>query len=173
MKLSPPMERFVLHWGEMGSRWGVSRSVAQVHALLYLSNTPIHADEIAETLSIARSNVSMCLKELQGWGLVNLVHVLGDRRDHFSAEQDVWQMMTLIVEGRKEREFDPLLATLARCRDELSGDTATDPDAARRIAEMHDFVAGMIGWYDQVRRIPRPVIRKLMAMGARVARFVK
>ena len=89
MKLSASMERFILHWGEMGSRWGVSRSVAQVHALLYLTSDPLHADEITDTLSIARSNVSMCLKELQGWGLVEMTHVMGDRRDHFKAEQDV------------------------------------------------------------------------------------
>jgi len=172
MKLTPAMERFVLQWGEMGSRWGVSRSVAQVHALLYLSGTPLHADEIAETLSIARSNVSMCLKELQGWKLVELIHVMGDRRDHFTAEQDVWQLMNLIADGRKQREIDPLVATLARCRDEAGEDRALDPGVAQRIAAMHDFIIAMSGWYEQVKRIPRPVLRKLMAMGAKVARFV-
>lgn len=171
MKLSSAMEQFILHWGEMGSRWGVSRSVAQVHALLYLASDPMHADEITETLSIARSNVSMCLRELQGWGLVEMTHVLGDRRDHFTAEKDVWQMMTLIVEGRKEREFDPLLQTLVRCRDEAAGDKEIDPAVADRIAAMHDFVTDMTTWYQQVSRIPRPVIKKLMAMGAKVARF--
>ncbi len=171
MKLSSAMEQFILHWGEMGSRWGVSRSVAQVHALLYLTSDPMHADEITETLSIARSNVSMCLRELQGWGLVEMTHVLGDRRDHFSAEKDVWQMMTLIVEGRKEREIDPLLQTLVRCRDEAANDKEIDPAVAERISAMHDFVTDMVTWYQQVSRIPRPVIRKLMAMGAKVARF--
>jgi len=171
MKLSPATERFILHWGEMGSRWGISRSVAQVHALLYLSEEPLHADQITKTLSIARSNVSMCLKELQGWGLVEMVHVLGDRRDHFRAEQDVWEVMTLIVEGRKEREFDPLMDALQRCRDEAEADSATDPGTVRRIAAMHDFVRDMTDWYEKIRKVPRPVIRKLMAMGARVARF--
>tara|TARA_B100000686_G_C16597123_1_gene866634 strand:+ start:204 stop:677 length:474 start_codon:yes stop_codon:yes gene_type:complete len=156
----------------MGSRWGVSRSVAQVHALLYLANDPLHADEITDTLAIARSNVSMCLKDLQGWGLVEMVHVLGDRRDHFCAEQNTWEVMTLIVEGRKEREFDPLLATLQRCRDEALDDPETDGRTAKRITEMHDFVRDMTSWYDQVRKLPRPVIAKLMAMGAKVARVV-
>lgn len=173
MKLSPAMERFILQWGEMGSRWGVSRSVAQVHALLYLAPGPIHADEITDTLSIARSNVSMCLKELQGWGLIELVHVMGDRRDHFVAEQDAWNLMNLIAEGRKQREIDPLVATLARCRDEAAGDSTIDPGVAQRIAAMHDFIVSMSGWYDQVKRIPRPILRKLMAMGGKVARFVK
>lgn len=171
MKLTPAMERFVLQWGEMGSRWGVSRSVAQVHALLYLSPQPLHADAITDTLGIARSNVSMCLKELQGWGLVELIHVMGDRRDHFTAQSDVWEVMGLIAEGRKQREIDPMLATLARCRDEALAD-GSDPAVARRIAAMHEFVTSMTGWYDQVKRIPRPVLRKLMAMGSRVARFV-
>jgi DNA-binding transcriptional regulator GbsR (MarR family) len=172
MKLSASMERFILHWGEMGSRWGVSRSVAQVHALLYLTSEPLHADEITDTLSIARSNVSMCLKELQGWGLVGMTHVMGDRRDHFLAEQDVWELMTRIVEGRKEREFDPLLITLQRCQEEARADSTTDPAVAQRIGAMHDFVHDMTSWYDQVRKLPRPVITKLMTMGAKVARFV-
>ena len=173
MKLSPAMERFVLQWGEMGSRWGVSRSVAQVHALLYLSPEPLHADAITETLSIARSNVSMCLKELQGWGLIEPVHVLGDRRDYYKAEQDAWTLMTLIAEGRKQREIDPLVATLARCRDETAADPGVDATVAGRIAAMHDFIIAMSGWYDQVNRSPRHMLRKGMAMGARAARFVK
>jgi DNA-binding transcriptional regulator GbsR (MarR family) len=172
MQLSPTMERFILHWGEMGSRWGVSRSVAQVHALLYLSSEPLHADDITYTLSIARSNVSMCLKELQGWGLVEMTHVMGDRRDHFKAEQDIWEVMTRIVEGRKEREFDPLLITLRRCQEEAVNDGLTDPAVAQRIGAMHDFVRDMTDWYDQVRKLPRPVIAKLMRMGAKIARFV-
>jgi DNA-binding transcriptional regulator GbsR (MarR family) len=112
----------------------------------------------------------MCLKELQGWGLVELTHVMGDRRDHFVAEQDVWEMMTLIVEGRKVREIDPLIQTLEHCRDEAAADKSIDPDVSKRIAAMNDFVTDLSDWYVQVRKIPRPVIRKLMAMGAKVAR---
>src|SRR5262245_15964440 len=109
MDLTPVMERFIVHWGEMGTRWGVNRSVSQIHALLYLSPRPLTAEEISDTLAIARSNVSTSLKELQAWGLVQLVHVLGDRRDHFDARKDVWEMLTLIVEERKRREIDHTL----------------------------------------------------------------
>src|SRR2546423_1683134 len=112
MALPPVVERVVLHWGEMGSRWGVNRSVAQIHALLYLSDRPLPADEIADTLAIARSNVSMSLRELQGWGLIRVAHVLGDRRDHFEAIQDIVQLFRVIVEERKRRELDPTIALL-------------------------------------------------------------
>src|SRR3569833_63978 len=115
MQLTPIMERYILHWGEMGARWGVNRSVAQIHALLYLSAKPLPAEEIAATLSIARSNVSTSLKELQGWGLANMVHVLGDRRDHFETEKDVWKIALTIIEQRKQRELDPPLGTLEQC----------------------------------------------------------
>src|SRR5579872_1448881 len=113
--LTPIAEKFVLHWGEMGTRWGINRTVAQIHALLYLSSRPLNAEEIAETLSVARSNVSTSLKELQGWGIVKVVHVLGDRRDHFESMKDVWEMFRVIVEQRKRRELDPTLALLREC----------------------------------------------------------
>src|SRR6185369_7772233 len=115
MDLSSVTEKFVLHWGEMGSRWGVSRSVAQIHALLYLSEKPLPAEEIADTLAIARSNVSTSLRELQGWGLIRVAHVLGDRRDHFEAIQDITQLFRVIVEERKRRELDPTIALLKDC----------------------------------------------------------
>src|SRR6476620_7537873 len=105
--LEPVMEKFILHWGEMGTRWGVNRTVAQVHALLYLSPGPMNAEEIAATLSVARSNVSTSLKELQSWGIVRVVHVMGDRRDHFESMKDVWEMFQVILEQRKRREIDP------------------------------------------------------------------
>src|SRR5215470_13198356 len=125
MHLTPVMQRFVLHWGEMGTRWGVNRTVAQIHALLYLSPAPLPADEIAETLSVARSNVSTSLKELQSWGLVNVAHVMGDRRDHFTARTDTWEMLTTIVEQRKRREIEPTLAVLRECVQELDKDRET------------------------------------------------
>src|SRR5258706_9683660 len=115
MRLTPAMRKYVVHWGEMGGRWSVNRSVAQIHALLYLADGPLAADEIQETLGIARSNVSNSLRELQGWELVKLVHVEGDRRDHFEAKQDPWDMLLTIVEGRKRREIDPTLAILREC----------------------------------------------------------
>src|SRR5215468_9080565 len=115
MRLTPAMSKYVVHWGEMGARWSVNRSVAQIHALLYLADRPLAADEIAETLTIARSNVSTSIKELQGWELIRLVHIAGDRRDHFEAKQDPWDMLMTIVEGRKRREIDPTLAILDDC----------------------------------------------------------
>ncbi len=114
-KLSPVAEKFILHWGEMGTRWGVNRTVAQVHALLFISPRPMHAEEITETLSVARSNVSTSLRELQGWGIVRVVHVMGDRRDHFESMKDVWEMFRVILNERKRREIDPTLSILREC----------------------------------------------------------
>jgi DNA-binding transcriptional regulator GbsR (MarR family) len=132
MKLTPIMERFILHWGEMGWRWGINRSVAQVHALLMLSPKPLPADEIGETLNVARSNVSTSLKELNGWGLVRTVHVFGDRREHFETLRDVWEMFLVIMRERKKRELDPTLATLRECAAEAKANKAdTDYTAAR------------------------------------------
>lgn len=172
MKLSPVTEKFILHWGEMGARWGVNRSVAQIHALLYLAPRPLTAEEIADTLSIARSNVSTSLKELQGWGLANLVHVLGDRRDHFETEKDVWKIALTIVEQRKQREIDPTLGTLEQCVAEARADPATPREAAERMAAVLEFLGTTSLWYDQVKGLPTPVLQKLVKLGARVAKFV-
>src|SRR5213083_2480720 len=118
-RLSPVQEKFILHWGEMGARWGINRTVAQVHALLYLSPRPLHAEEIAKMLSVARSNVSTSLRELQSWGIVRVVHVLGDRRDHFESLKDVWEMFRIILEERKRREIDTTLRVLQECVEDL------------------------------------------------------
>src|SRR6059058_3121971 len=115
MKLTAVMEKFILHWGEVGARWGINRTVAQIHALLFLSPRPLHAEEIAETLGVARSNVSTSLRELQGWGIVKLVHVLGDRRDHFETLKDVWEMFRIVLDERKKREIDPTLSVIREC----------------------------------------------------------
>src|SRR5215470_2262031 len=128
MRLTPIMERYILHWGEMGTRWGVNRSVAQIHALLYLSSTPLTAEEIADTLGLARSNVSNSLHELQGWGLISLTHLFGDRRDHFEAKTDLWELLLTIVEERKRREIDPTLAMLRQCMLEAEEDKETAPE---------------------------------------------
>ena len=136
MHLTDTMQRYIVHWGEMGSRWGVNRSVAQIHALLYLSVKPLNADEIGETLGIARSNVSTGLKELASWDLVQITHVLGDRRDFFTAQQDTWEVIRVIIEGRKRREIDPTLAALRECVAQMKNDMDT-PDAVReRIAKV-------------------------------------
>jgi len=172
MDLTRSMERYVVHWGEMGTRWGVSRSVAQIHALLFLASRPLTAEEIAETLSIARSNVSTSLRELQGWGLANMVHVLGDRRDHFETEKDVWKIALKIVEQRKQREIDPTLGTLAQCAREAEEDPATPRDVAQRMASVHGFLGTVSLWYDQVKTLPPPVLHKLVKLGAKVAQLV-
>src|SRR3954468_18515714 len=115
MILAPTIQKYILHWGEMGTRWGVNRTVAQIHALLFLANHPLPAEEIADTLNVARSNVSNSLKELQSWGLVRITHMAGDRRDHFVALQDVWEIFRVIMEQRKRREIDPTLTVLREC----------------------------------------------------------
>jgi DNA-binding transcriptional regulator GbsR (MarR family) len=172
MRLTPAMEKYILHWGEMGTRWGVNRSIAQIHALLYLSPQPLTAEEIADTLSIARSNVSTSLKELQTWGLVRLTHALGDRRDHFEALKDNWEMLMLIVEERKRREVDPTLSMLRECMLEVEEDKNADPEVKARIGRMLEFMENLTHWYNQVKSLPKPTLVTLMKMGAKVARFV-
>src|SRR6186713_2595805 len=124
--LSPVQQKFILHWGEMGTRWGINRTVAQIHALLFISSKPINAEEIAATLDVARSNVSNNLKELQGWGIVKLVHVLGDKRDHFESMKDVWEMFRVVLDERKRREIDPTIAMLEECIADTGKEKDTD-----------------------------------------------
>lgn len=168
MKLSPTMQKFVLHWGEMGSRWGVNRTVAQIHALLYLAGRPLTAEEITETLGVARSNVSTSLKELQSWGLVKVSHVLGDRRDHFESQHDVWDIFLTILEGRKQRELDPTLTTLRDCVLEGEKDRETSAEVKARIEETLAFLEQLLGWYEQMSRLDRGTLVKLMKLGARI-----
>jgi DNA-binding transcriptional regulator GbsR (MarR family) len=172
MKLTPTMHRCVLHWGEMASRWGISRSVAQIHSLLFLSPSPLTADDIAETLNVARSNVSVSIKELQSWDLVSVTHVLGDRRDYFQAKKDIWEVLTTIVDGRKRREIDPTVQMLRECAAESKQDAETPQEVKERLTSMLEFLEEMSGWYDQIRGMPRPTLLKLMRMGARVAKAV-
>jgi len=171
-KLPAAVERFILHWGDMGGQWGVNRSVAQIHALLYLSERPLTAEEIAETLDMARSNVSNSLRELGTWKLVRRVPMLGDRRDHFEAETDLWEMVTRIAQGRKEREIDPAAAALRACLAEAEGDPRISPVARKRLAEMEDFVRTVNRWYEQMLNVPAPKIMALIRMGSKVASLV-
>ena len=173
MQLTPAMERFILHWGEMGTRWGVNRSVAQVHALLYLSPKPLNAEEIADTLVLARSNVSSSLKELQSFGLIKITHVVvGDRRDYFEAIKDVQEMFNLVVEGRRKREVDPTLTLLRDLCIEADADTETDPEVKKRIADMLDFLEIMTRWYDQLRRLPNKTLMQLVKLGDAVVKLL-
>jgi DNA-binding transcriptional regulator GbsR (MarR family) len=170
--LAPAVERFILHWGDMGGQWGVNRSVAQIQALLYLSEAPLTAERIADTLSLARSNVSNSLKELLAWKLIRRVPVMGDRRDHYEAETDLWEMVTRIAQGRKEREIDPAAAALRACLAQAKGDPQVSDVARRRLAEMGAFVETVNRWYDQMIAVPAPKIMALMRMGAKVANFL-
>ncbi len=168
----PDAKAFILHWGEMGTQWGVNRSVAQVHALLYLADRPLHADEIVETLGLARSNVSTGLKELQSYGIVRRVHMDQDRRDHFLAEDDLWTMLMRIVAERKRREIDPTIALLGDLAHRLASDPSAPKHLRDRITRMHEFISTLGGWYEQVRVLPKDTLVALMKMGGKVARFV-
>jgi len=163
-QLSPVVRRFVLHWGEMGTRWGINRTVAQIHALLYLSPRPMHAEEIAEQLSVARSNVSGSLRELQGWGIVRVVHAMGDRRDHFESLTDVWQMFRIIVEERKRREVDPTVAMLRSCLQDPAA--KQDKHIHERLAEMQGFFETMLAFYEDARHVPPAALRQFGKMRA-------
>ena len=166
MNLTPSASKFILHWGQMGTRWGINRTVAQIHALLYISPKPLHAEEIAETLSVARSNVSTSLRELQTWRVVEVTPVLGDRRDHFTSHTDVWEMFSRILEERKRREIDPTLAVLRACvaEAEQEGDTHVKD----RLSEILSFMDTMSAWYAQMQRLPRSVLLKLFKLGDKV-----
>ena len=157
--LSPVAQKFILHWGEMGTRWGINRTVAQVHALLFLSPVPVPADEISTTLAVARSNVSTCLRELQGWGIVRVVHVLGDRRDHFESLKDVWEIFRIVSEERKRREIDPTLRVLAECVAESKTNAQGDAYARERMESMLEFLTIMTGLFDEVLRMPTAALK--------------
>lgn len=171
-KLPAAVERFVLHWGDLGGQWGVNRSVAQIHALLYLSDRPLAAEDIAGTLGIARSNVSTSLKELAGWHLIRRVPVLGERRDFFVAETDLWEMVTRIAAGRKEREIDPAIVALRACVAEAKGDPTVGAVANRRLKAMLDFTETLDVWYAQMLRVPHNTLAKLIRLGAGIVRYL-
>lgn len=168
MKLTPVMEKYILHWGEMGGRWGVNRTVAQIHALLYLSVDPLTADDIVDTLGVARSNVSTSLKELQTWGLVKVVPVMGDRRDHFTSLGDIWDIFETIIEERKKREIDPTLSMLRECMIESKTDKKTPAEVKKRIHNTLEFMEMLTGWYEQMNKVSRPVRVQILKLGARV-----
>ena len=170
--LAPAVRQFVLHWGEMGTQWGVNRSVAQIHALLYLSERPLNAEEISDRLGIARSNTSNSLKELMGWQLIRRVPMLGDRREHFEAEVDLWQMLTAIAKGRKQREVDPAVAALKICRAEAEQDSSISPVARKRIEAMQEFVTTMDQWHDDMINVPPAILLTAIKLGRKVLNFL-
>lgn len=170
---NPVIKKMVLHWGEMGARWGISRTVAQIHALLYFSPKPLTADEIVAALGVARSHVSNSLKELQTWGVVKIVHVLGDRREHFESIQDVWQMFEILLDERKRREMDPTLKVLRETSAQLDDAPSVAPHTRQRLSAMRDFFELMDGWYGDVRRLPLPSRVKLVKLGAQLGKWLK
>lgn len=172
MKLHPVSERFILHWGEMGSKWGVNRTVSQIHALLYLAGKPLAADEIADTLGVARSNVSNSLKELLNWKLIKVVHAMGDRRDHFETSTDVWELFRIVVQQRKEREFDPTIGVLRDCL--ASGDIGKEDKATRqRIQDTLGLMEGLSGWGDEMLRLEPSTLMKVMKLGAKIQALLR
>lgn len=166
------LEAFVLQWGDLGTQWGVNRSVSQIHAFLYLQEHPVTAERIAEVLGVARSNVSNSLKELLGWGLVHRVPVRGDRRDHFAAETDMWEIAQRIAEGRKRREIDPALQTLGRCVAQAEGDPTVTKVERERLEALHGFMREADDWFAQMLAMPRERRETLMRLGAKIAKFL-
>ena len=172
MTLTPAQQQFILHWGEMSSRWGINRSMAQIHALLYLSKDPLNAEQLADHLSLARSNVSTSLRELQAWGVVRVTHRLGDRRDYFQAVTDVWDMFLTILEERKRREVDPILETLRQCLEEQESDTPEGVYAAERMQDMLDLLEQVLTLYGHMRRLSPTSQRRVLQLGARLEKIV-
>ena len=172
MQLTPTMQKYILHWGEMGTRWGVNRTVAQIHALLFLSNKPLPAEDIADTLNVARSNVSNSLKELQSWGLVRITHVLDDRRDHFVALQDVWEIFRVISEERKRREIDPTLTVLRECALEAENDPGLEAATKAKMDQVLAFLEMLTATYEDYKHLPPATLQRFLKMGGKVARLI-
>ncbi len=171
--LGPVAQKFVLHWGEMGTRWGINRTVAQVHALLFISPKPLPADEIAATLGIARSNASTSLRELRNWGIVHVVHVLGDRRDHFESMKDVFAMFRAVARERKKREIDPTVRILQQCIAESAKQKPTDKYSRDRLADLLNFFELAESAYAQVEKLPTSALLKLAKMSDKAFKLLR
>src|SRR5437870_593966 len=167
--LSPVQQKFILHWGEMGARWGINRTVAQIHALLFISKKPLPAEPIAEILGVARSNVSNSLRELQNWGIIRVVHILGDRRDHFESMHDVFEMFRRITRERKRREIDPTIALLRSCLTDTKK-TGSDPYVRERLQDLLEFFELLDAGYVQMETLPTAALLKLARLGDRSLR---
>jgi len=166
--LPAAVERFVLHWGDMGGQWGVNRSVSQIHALLYVSPRPLTADDIAGALGLARSNVSASIKELIAWSLIRRVPVKGDRRDHFESVKDVWEIFRIVSEERKRREIDPTLRVLRECVEELRGAGDSDKYTRERLESMLEFLMVMTGLFEEVVRMPASALKDVAKLRGKV-----
>lgn len=171
-KLSPVQQKFILHWGEMGTRWGINRTVAQIHALLFITHKPLNAEDIVQALAVARSNVSTSLKELQGWGIVKRIHVMGDSRDHFESMKDVWEMFRIVLDERKKREIDPTLALLRDCVTEAEKDKETDEYTEQKLRELAEFFELTTVWYGQIRTWPTSALTKFVKTGDKIRKLL-
>ena len=168
-QLTTVQEKFILHWGTMGQQWGINRTVAQIHALLFISPKPLPAEEIADTLRVARSNVSNSLRELESWGIVRAASMIGDRRDHFEAIKDVWELFRVVAEERKRREFDPTLALLRECVAE-SGKDKSDAYTHERLSELLGFFETVGAWFEELRKLPNAALSRFVKLGDKVAK---
>ncbi len=172
-ELSPIAQKYILHWGELGTRWGINRTMAQIHALLYLSEKPLNAEEICETLELARSNVSTSLKELQNWGIVRTVHLMGDRRDHFESMKDVFEMFRVILNERKRREIDPTLTLLRESVAEMDKTRGgADSVTRERLQAMLEFFEMGNHWIGQVQKMPTSTLLKAVKMGEKLFKLI-
>ncbi|MHC4429420.1 MAG: GbsR/MarR family transcriptional regulator [Planctomycetota bacterium] len=170
--LNSVAQQFILHWGEMSSRWGINRTMAQIHALLYVSPEPLNAEQIGGRLQVARSNVSTSLRELQAWGIVRVVHLLGDRRDYFETVQDAFKMFQVILEQRKRREIDPTIAMLRGCLEHASlSKREEDEYPLQRMEELLQLLQTLTLWYEQVGKLPLKTQKKVLRMGSRIQKL--
>ena len=172
MLLSETSQKFILHWGEMGTRWGVNRTVAQIHALLYLTGKPLPADEIADTLGVARSNVSNSIRELQAWNLAKMTHMMGDRRDHFEASTDIWELSRTVVRERQERELAPtidMLRALLNHPDVLHD----GPERAARMRDMLAMLETLTVWSNEMLRLDTATLTKVLKLGAKIQKLIR
>jgi DNA-binding transcriptional regulator GbsR (MarR family) len=170
--LSPVQQKFILHWGEMGTRWGINRTVAQIHALLFISQKPLNAEDIVQALGVARSNVSSSLKELQGWGIVKRVHVMVDSRDHFESMKDVWEMFRVVMDERKKREFDPTERLIRECIAEAVADQKTDKHTEQKLRELAEFFETTTALYNQIRLWPASALTKFIRASDKVRKLL-
>ena len=173
MKLTPIMKDFVVHWGEMGTKWGINRTVAQIHALLHLSPEPLSAEEITSLLMVARSNVSNSLKELENWGLIKVTHTIGVRKERYECLKDVWEMFRIILDERKKREIDPTFEVLRNCVAEMDKVKSEEPYARKQIMEFLNFFELMTDWYDRMRVMPVDKILEVLHVKKKITQFIQ
>jgi len=170
--LSPVGQKFVLHWGEMGTKWGVNRTVAQIHALLFISEKPLTAEEIVDTLSISRSNVGASIKELESWKLVKVISQIGSRKEYFETSKDVWELFKIVMEGRKQREIDPTRSLLKECMSELGKVGSSDKYLKERLTDLNEFVETSTSWVEEIQSMSTATIRKIMKLGSKIQKVL-